>query len=275
MANSNIRDRLQFLAQDTALEQRRQVALSFAEECEQVLRSEFGAEQVILFGSLAGDAPWHWQSDLDLAITGLSHADWLRAYGYLEAIAPSWLKLDLVRLEAVSSEVRARILKDKPMPSNLYLVLKEQLNDELIALERNTQALEAALERAKPNLDDYDIRAIASYINDVYRRYERMSERVVVTLDGELPQGKNWHQALLRQVADVGREGRPPLWSGSLLLDLDEYRKFRHIVHHKYGDELRADYVMALAELAPVMRTHAQGAIAHFNQWLTQQADLG
>jgi len=66
-----------------------------------------------------------------------------------------------------------------------------------------------------------------------------MSERVAVTLDGGLPQGQNWHQALLRQVAETGGAEPPPLRSGVLLLDLDEYRKFHHVVHHKYGDELK------------------------------------
>lgn len=274
MATPTRHNQPQHPAQDSALEQRQQVAQSFAQQCEHILRSQFGAEQVILFGSLAEPRRWHQQSDLDLAVSGLSYPDWLQACDALGTIAPSWLKLDLIRLETVRPEVRARILREKPMPSNPYLALKEQLKDELMALERNTQALEAALERAKLNLDDYDIRAVASYINDIYRRYERMSERVAVTLDGSLPQGHNWHQALLRQVADEGREGRPALGSGSFLLDLDEYRKFRHIVHHKYGDELRADAVIALAALAPAMRTQAQRAIAHFNEWLTQQAAL-
>ncbi len=253
------------------LEQRRQEALAIAQQCEQILKQQFGATQVILFGSLAGDAPWHWQSDLDLAVSGLSHADWLQAYGKLETILPPWLSLDLIRLETVDSPVSARILKETPMSANPYLALKQHLEDELTALERSSQSLQMALERAKPHPDDYDVRALASYINDVYRRCERMSERVAIALDGGLPQGKNWHQALLRQVADA-RSDRPPLWSGSLLFDLDEYRKFRHVVHHKYGDELQADYVIALAELAPAMVTRIQAAIAQFSQWLMQQA---
>jgi predicted nucleotidyltransferase len=151
------------------------------------LREQFGATQVIWFGSLVGQSPWHWGSDLDIAVAGLSNRTWLKAYGCLESL--------------------------------------------VAALEKVTSDLEVALEQSKSVPEDFAIRTLASYINDFYRRCERMSERVAVTLDGGLPQGVNWHQALLKQVGDGGGENRPPLWSGSLLFDLDEYRKFRHVLH--------------------------------------------
>ena len=55
-----------------SLTHRHQEALSIAEHCVEVLQKRFGAKQVIPFGSLVGDSPWHEASDLDLAIEGLS-----------------------------------------------------------------------------------------------------------------------------------------------------------------------------------------------------------
>lgn len=55
----------------TSLEARRQSAIAAAEQCIQILKQELGAREVIVFGSLRGDGPWHWESDLDLAIRGL------------------------------------------------------------------------------------------------------------------------------------------------------------------------------------------------------------
>lgn len=46
-----------------ALEARRQAAIAAAHRCSQILKQDFGAKQVILFGSLRGDAPWHEQSE--------------------------------------------------------------------------------------------------------------------------------------------------------------------------------------------------------------------
>ena len=41
-------------------------------------------------------------------------------------------------------------------------------------------------------------------------------------------------------MADIGGYNRPPLWQGSLLLELDEYRKFHHLVRHNYQVKLKA-----------------------------------
>jgi predicted nucleotidyltransferase len=255
----------------TTLEQRRQVALAVAHTCEQVLRDRFGATAVQLFGSLAGQSPWHWASDLDLAVAGLSFEQWLAAVEAVRAIAPDWLAVDLVRLETINPAVRRRILQDESMPDNKFLALKEHLTDELRALEQTTTDLTQALQQAPSVPENFAVRTLASYLMDFYRRCERMSERVAVTLDGGLPQGKNWHQALLHQVAEPGGENRPPLWHGSLLIELDAYRRFWHVVHHKYGEDLRSDYVLELAEIAPGMLPKIQGAIAQFTDWLEQQ----
>ncbi|MGL5080951.1 MAG: nucleotidyltransferase family protein [Microcoleaceae cyanobacterium] len=252
------------------LEQRRQMALEIATRCQQTLKDQFGATEVILFGSLRGDSVWHGQSDIDIAVAGLSWENWLEAQEILQKLAPEGLKIDLVQLETVSPRVRTRILQEKPMPQNLYLALKEHLEDELVALEKNATDIRAALDRAGTNLDEYNIRAVASYVIDFYKRCERISRRVAVTLDEQLPQGDNWHEALLQQVAEP-TENRPVLWSPALQSDLDQYRKFRHIVHHKYGDQLRSPQVVALAENACSVFEDVQRAITQFSQWLVQQ----
>jgi len=76
--------------------------LRLAEQCQQILRNQFNAAQVIPFGSVMSGSPWHWNSDLDLAVVGLSHDRWLQACDALAALVPEWLKVDLVRLESVS-----------------------------------------------------------------------------------------------------------------------------------------------------------------------------
>ncbi|MFM6255802.1 MAG: hypothetical protein ACKPEQ_42840, partial [Dolichospermum sp.] len=71
------------------------------------------------------------------------------AYSLIEKIAPSWLKIDLVVLEEIQDFVRSRILKEKPMPTNKYLALKTRIEDEMIALERNFQALKQLIAQAE------------------------------------------------------------------------------------------------------------------------------
>ena len=97
---------------DTArLTHRHQEALSIADHCAAVLRKRFGAKQVIPFGSLVGDSPWHEASDLDLAIEGLSSDVCWEAEAALEAILPPWLSVHLILLESAPAEIRERILE--------------------------------------------------------------------------------------------------------------------------------------------------------------------
>jgi predicted nucleotidyltransferase len=253
------------------LEQRRQQALKTAEECINILKQEFGAKEVILFGSLRGDAPWHWRSDLDLAVKGMSEQDIWDAYGKLEKVVPGWLKFDLVSVDDVPSTVRARILQEKIMPKDKYLALKCRLEDEIIALDRNGEVLMTVLAQAEAVPEIIVIPALAGYIADFYTGCEHLSERVAVALDGGLPKGENWHEMLLRQVAEAGGDNRPPLWSGSLLLELDEYRKFRHLVRHTYQIELKPDPVLKLARNVQPTLVKIRQAIGVFNQWLETQ----
>ena len=200
----------------TDLPSRQHAALLVAAQCAEVLRQRYGARRVIPFGSLVGDSPWHAGSDLDLAVEGLSAEALWEAAKHLEAMVPSWLVVDLVPLEHTHPTVRARILGEQPMPDNPYVALHTRLADELTGLERVAHGLEVALERGGVEPDEFAIRALASYVDDVYTGYERLYERVAVTLDGYVPQGERWQQVLLGQMGEPGGGGRPPVscsWS--------------------------------------------------------------
>ncbi len=252
-------------------ESRRREALALAQKYATMLRERFGARQVIPFGSLVGDSPWHRSSDLDLAVEGLSSEVLREAEKQLEALAPPWLEVDLVPLERAYPEVRDRILGRRPMPEHPYLALKARLEDELAGVERIAQALAAALERVRQPPDEFETRALASYLDDFYKGCERICERVAVTLDDGLPQGERWHQILLGRMGEPGGGGRPPLFGGSLLLELDEYRRFRHRVRHIYGYELEADRVLDLASGIQPILTQVRKAVEVFGGWLESQ----
>jgi predicted nucleotidyltransferase len=252
------------------LEQRRQAAIAVAKRCKQVLTQEFGATEVIVFGSLRGDAPWHWQSDLDLAVRGLSEAEILAAYERLEAIVPVDLPFDLVDVERVNPRVKTRILQEEAMAENKYLALKTRIEDELSLIIRTVETMTSLLEQAEQIPEIALLPAVASYITDFYSGCERISERVAVTLDGGLPQTADWHRQLLRQLAEP-TESRPALWNGGMVLDLDDYRAFRHINRHRYQLELQRDRIFELAHQVQPVFTQIQVAVARFNQWLEQQ----
>ena len=256
----------------TELEKRRKQALIAADKCKQILLNNFGSTEVILCGSLAGESPWHWHSDLDLAVRGMTQDGIWQAYSAIENFVPDWLKVDIIPLESVPQHIADRILQKTTIPDNKYLALQLRIQDELISLENNVQSLQKALEQVNEVPDLFVAPTLASFIADFYTGCERISERVAVYLDEGLPDGDNWHQKLLKQMAEPGDNKRPPLWSGSLLLDLDEYRKFRHLARHIYQIELKAERVIALAENIESVFLKINQAVNNFNQWLQRQS---
>lgn len=94
------------------LNRRRRASLA-AHKAASLLRREFGAERVILFGSLArrgGFTPW---SDIDLAAHGIPPTHFFEAVGLVTGISAEF-KMDLIDLdtcppallEAIESEGR-------------------------------------------------------------------------------------------------------------------------------------------------------------------------
>ncbi len=249
-------------------DERRQEALAAAERCVEMLKHRFGVQRVIPFGSLIGDGPWHEESDLDLAVEGLSSEDLWKAERELEEIVPAWLEVDLVPLERVYPEMRVRILGGRSMAENPRLGLKTRLEDELVGLERVVSGLAGGLERVGDDLDEFAVRALSSYIDDFYKGCERICERVAVTLDDGLPQGDRWHQALLEQMGAPGGEGRPAVFGEPLLLELDDYRRFRHRVRHIYGYELEGERVLELAREVRGVAERVREAVGVLGEWL-------
>jgi hypothetical protein len=128
------------------------------------------------------------------------------------------------------------------------------------------------LERVGAEPEEFVTRALASYVDDFYTGCERICERVAVVLDGGLPQGERWHQMLLGRMGEATGGGRPPLFPGSLLLDLDEYRRFRHRVRHLYRYELEGERVLSLARGVPPILARVRDSVQAFGDWLERQA---
>lgn len=256
----------------TSVEERRQAALAIAAQCIQALKQDFGATEALVFGSLRGDTPWHSQSDLDLAVEGISSDAILDVYKRLEVIVPGWLPFDVVLLEQADERVRDRILQLTPMPENIYLALKVRIEDELARIEQAIDRLEALTAQLDTLPDIAWIPALAAYLEDFYSGCEKLARRIAVMLEGNLPKGENWHEQLLQQMGKSGGDGRPPLWNPSLLQELDEYRRFRHLTRHRYRSDLEGPKLLRLAQRVPMVFIQIQQSVATFGEWLDQKA---
>lgn len=82
-------------------------ARSDLERISRALRDHYGAQQIILFGSLVSDR-FTPNSDIDLAVAGLAAADFFTAYAEVNRL--SRFKVDLKPLESLYPHFYQRIL---------------------------------------------------------------------------------------------------------------------------------------------------------------------
>ncbi|MBK9092686.1 MAG: nucleotidyltransferase domain-containing protein [Anaerolineae bacterium] len=98
-------------ARRAAVEARRVCALALAQTASQLLKQQFGAQRVVLFGSILTPAFFHERSDIDLAVWGLNERLYLRALGRLLDLDPNF-EFDLVEFEVVPPRLQASIQKE-------------------------------------------------------------------------------------------------------------------------------------------------------------------
>ena len=93
----------------TPLEQRRrELLLDRVRQAASVLKSRLGARRVVLFGSLAHEAWFAADSDVDLAVEGLVGDDYWRAWRLAEEIIGD-RPVDLIDLETASESLQQAI----------------------------------------------------------------------------------------------------------------------------------------------------------------------
>jgi predicted nucleotidyltransferase len=80
------------------LTRRREHAWEVARQAAALLRRQFGAGQVLVFGSLVRSHLFHSRSDVDLAVWGLEERQYYRAVAQVLALDPA-VEIDLVRVE--------------------------------------------------------------------------------------------------------------------------------------------------------------------------------
>jgi uncharacterized protein len=90
---------------------RHQRALAVARQAAHLLRSEYGVERVVLFGSLVRSELFHAQSDVDLLAWGLDEKYYYRAVARLLALDPDF-EIDLLMGEEIPASLLAALEKE-------------------------------------------------------------------------------------------------------------------------------------------------------------------
>ena len=87
-------------------------------------------------------------------------------------------------------------------------------------------------------------------------------------VDGKKPEGENWHQALLQQIAIEVPSIRPAVISEAVCRQLDEYRGFRHVVRNIYTFQFDPAKVSKLVGGAPELFWQARAELLAFAKFL-------
>jgi hypothetical protein len=129
----------------------------------------------------------------------------------------------------------------------VWLDLKEEIELELAMLRElleSVQALRAQCQVSVPDL--VETMALGAFLHAFYNGVENAFKRIAIHMDGGMPKGANWHQALLDSMNRPG-ETRPAVISPELRHLLEAYLDFRHrfrnLYTHKLDWELMADLV--------------------------------
>lgn len=88
------------------LQQRREQGLEVAKTAAKMLKTEFRADRVVVFGSLLGES-FHETSDIDLAVWGLPEKSYFKAVSQLLALSD--FEVDLVEVQYAIPEILAAI----------------------------------------------------------------------------------------------------------------------------------------------------------------------
>ncbi|MCY3549996.1 MAG: hypothetical protein OXH39_06000 [Candidatus Poribacteria bacterium] len=239
-----------------------------AQEVAILLYKEFGATQVVIFGSLTEPMWFTKGSDIDIAVSGLSNDLYDKAYKKIMDF-DSEFKIDIINFDRSKGLFRERV-KYQAIPiergvrpvlwKRLYEHLQRQvfptedgeiyemnrkrltqrINDELSKIESTVGGIAKALEdievlpvAARPYIQE----SIAKKLADVYNGIENIFKRIARQVDRHLPTGDSWHKDLLTQMTEQ-RPERPPVISEDIFRRLDDLLKFRHAFNNIYAEEL-------------------------------------
>ncbi len=103
--------RARWQAEKKRQEARRERAWQLAHQAAALLKSEYGVQRVVLFGSLAHPGRFTLWSDVDLAAWGLTWANWLQARVAVRELSEE-IDLNVVDVACCPPELVAAIEKD-------------------------------------------------------------------------------------------------------------------------------------------------------------------
>jgi hypothetical protein len=153
------------------------------------------------------------------------------------------------------------------------------VRDEVSQLTRSVNRAQRAWDEAKDAKANQDIfiDSTALSLHGFYAGLKRLLEYTAHQLDGGPPSGPARHKELLRQMSMDLPGIRPSVLSAATIAELDEFRRFRHVVRNVYAEHLDpirvGQLVTQLTAVWPQTRTDLETFTA-FLEGVSQADDI-
>lgn len=153
-----------------------------------------------------------------------------------------------------------------------YLELVSRIRLELGDLENAVSRAERAIQAARERPEDQDLYMDSAALNlhDFYAGLERIFQQIGSTIDGNIPQGHNWHRELLQQMESDLPELRPPVLTTEAVKSLDEFLRFRHVLRNIYAFQFDPERIARLVTLLRPVWRRVETELTVFTSFLEQ-----
>jgi len=116
--------------------------------------------------------------------------------------------------------------------------LKIKISFEISQIDKLLNESQLLQDLCKLKVPDFiELSAAAMVLHSFYNGVENIILMIFKNFEEKLPSGNNWHIELLEK-ATTQNGNRKIIFNSELKNQLEEYRKFRHIVRHTYNYKL-------------------------------------
>lgn len=150
--------------------------------------------------------------------------------------------------------------------------LAGRIRSELDTLNVVFQRVQNGWARSQQASDDYYLDSVALNLHGLYSGVERIFALIAAALDNSVPTGDKWHHALLQQMTIEIADIRPAVISQTVYHQLEEYRRFRHVVRNVYAFNFDSSKIASLVEGIRPLFIQLRHELLAFADFLEQQA---
>jgi|MudIll2142460700_1097286.scaffolds.fasta_scaffold28808_2 hypothetical protein len=148
--------------------------------------------------------------------------------------------------------------------------LSERIRGELMEMDRIVQRALRSWPKAQKGLRGQEayIDSVALNLQAFYAGIERLFELIARQVDHTLPMGETWHRDLLKQMGKEIPGIRPAVIDNESIFDLDDFRRFRHLVQNIYTFNLVPEKMMNLIQKIPELWARLRAELFAFSEFL-------